>query len=538
VKGLWVIAAVCCAFVGAAPAGAVTRLVVTGKGWGHGVGMSQWGAYGYARHGWSYRQILAHYYPGTTIGQAPALDVRVLLGSGQPSASLGCAGGIRVSDRTGRTYALDPGTYSLGSGLKLPVGHKRVKVRAGLHHHERYAVVPVKRVLRSPVVFDCPSAPLVWDGNAYHGRLAVRSNGRRLSVVNTVPLDEYVQGVVGGEMPHKWNLAALEAQAVAARSYALATLKPNNHFDLFSDTRSQVYGGIAYETPGIDFAVRRTAGKIVMWNGHAALTFFFSSSGGRTANVNDVWPQYGDVPYLRSVSDPYDVVSPHHSWGPFTFDAARLARRLHIPVGPVRVTHTADGRVASVSIGSRVISGSTFEAKLGLDSTWFTLGSLSLTAARSSVVFGAKVALGAQVDGTQGVVLQRRRGAGVWTTLAHVRGTRNVTVEPRGQTQYRLSADGVTGPVVAVAVAPKVQLNKPTAPNVLSGTVSPVSRGVMTVWRGGEVVAHPRVDGRGRFSTRIRLRAGFYRVEVGETARFAPATASLTVTPRLLALLR
>jgi stage II sporulation protein D len=532
-----VIAAVCCAVVAAAPASAVTRLVVTGKGWGHGVGMSQWGAYGYARHGWSYRQILAHYYSGTTLGQAPAIDVRVLLGTGQPSASVGCAGGIRVSDRTGRTYALEPGTYSFAAGLKLPVGRKRVKVQSGLHHHDRYAFVAVKRALHSPVAFDCPSAPLVWDGTAYHGRLVIRSNGRKLSVVNTVPLDAYVQGVVGGEMPHKWNLAALEAQAVAARSYALATLKPNGRFDLFADTRSQVYGGIAYETPGINFAVRRTAGKIVMWNGHVALTFFFSSSGGRTANVSDVWPQYGDIPYLRSVSDPYDVSSPHHSWGPFTFDVARLARRLNVPAGPVQVMHTPDGRVASVRIGSRVLSGSTFEAKLGLDSTWFTLGSLSLTAERSSVVYGAKVGLGAQVDGEDGVVLQRRRGAGVWTTLAHVNGTRNVTVEPRGRTQYRLSADGVTGPVVAVAVAPKLKV-RPTGPNVLSGTVSPVSRGVVTVWRGGRVVAHPQIDARGRFSTPMRLRAGFYRVEVGETARFAPATTSLTLTPRLLALLR
>ena len=536
-KALSVIAAVCCAFVCAAPAVAVTRIVVTGKGWGHGVGMSQWGAYGYARHGWSYRQILAHYYPGTTLGRAPATDVRVLLGTGQPSASVGCAGAIRVSDRTGRTYALDPGTYSFAAGLKLPVARKRVKVQSGLHHHERYAAVPVNRALRSPVAFDCPSAPLVWDGSSYHGRLVIRSNGHRLSVVNTVPLDAYVQGVVGGEMPHKWSLAALEAQAVAARSYALATLKPNKRFDLFSDTRSQVYGGIAYETPGIDFAVRRTAGTIVIWGGHVALTFFFSSSGGRTANVSDVWPQYGDIPYLRSVSDPYDVASPHHSWGPFTFDAARLARRLNVPAGPVGVTHSADGRVTSVRIGSHVVSSATFEAKLGLDSTWFTLGSLSLTSASPSVVYGGKVGLGAQVDGQVGVVLQRRRGAGAWTTLAHVNGTRDVTVQPLGQTEYRLSADGVDGPVVSVAVAPKLHV-RPTGPNVLSGTVSPVSRGVVTVWRAGKVVAHPQIDSRGRFSTEMRLRTGFYRVEVGETARFAPATTSLTVTPRLLALLR
>jgi stage II sporulation protein D len=513
-----VIAAVCCAFVGAAPAGAVTRIVVTGKGWGHGVGMSQWGAYGYARHGWSYRQILAHYYPGTTLGQAPAVDVRVLLGSGQPSASVGCAGAIRVGDRSGRTYALAPGAYSFGPRLRLRVGRTR-------------------RALHSPVVFDCPTAPLVWAGSAYHGRLTFRSNGRKLSVVNTVPLDAYVQGVVGGEMPHKWNLAALEAQAVAARSYALATLKPNKHFDLFSDTRSQVYGGIAFETPGIDFAVRRTAGKIVLWNGHVALTFFFSSSGGRTADVREVWPRLGDIPYLRSVSDPYDDASPHHAWGPLTFDVDRLARRLHVPAGPVQVTRTADGRVASVRIGSRVISGGVFQARLGLDSTWFTLGSLSLTAASSSVVYGTKVGLGAQADGQQGVVLQRRRGAGPWKTLAHVHGTRNITVEPRGQTQYRLSVGRVTGPVVRVAVAPKLRL-RPTGPNVLSGTVSPISRGIVTVWHSGRVVAHPQIDRRGRFSTPMRLRTGYYRVEVGETARFAPVTASLTVTPRLLAVLR
>ena len=519
-KGLSVIAAVCCVLVGASPAGAVTRLVVTGKGWGHGVGMSQWGAYGYARHGWSYRQILAHYYPGTTLAQAPAANVRVLLGSGQPSASVGCAGGIRVNDRTGRSYALAPGTYSFNAALKLPVGRKHAN-----------------RALRSPVAFDCPSAPLVWDGNAYHGGLVIRSNGRKLSVVNTVPLDEYVQGVVGGEMPHKWNLAALEAQAVAARSYALATLKPNKHFDLFSDTRSQVYGGIAFETPGIDFAVRRTAGKIVTWNGHVALTFFFSSSGGRTANVSEVWPRLGNIPYLRSVSDPYDAASPHHLWGPFTFDAARLARRLQVPVGPLQVTRSPDGRVASVRIGSREISGSTFEAKLGLRSAWFTLGSLTLTADRAAVVYGSKVGLGAQVDGQQGVVLQRRRGDGAWRTLAHVSGTRNVTVEPRGQTLYRLSAGGVNGPVVAVAVAPKLKV-RPAGPNVLSGTVSPVSRGVVTVWRAGRVVAHPQIDSRGRFSTAMRLRTGFYRVEVGETSRFAPATASLTLTPRRIALLR
>src|SRR5258706_5719124 len=87
----------------------VTTFVVTGRGWGHGVGMSQWGAYGYAQHGWSWKRILAHYYSGTQVAQAPRSSVRVLLGAAQPRVSIACAGAIRVSDRSGRSHGLAPG---------------------------------------------------------------------------------------------------------------------------------------------------------------------------------------------------------------------------------------------------------------------------------------------------------------------------------------------------------------------------------------------------------------------------------------------
>ncbi len=526
------------ALAAASPAAAATEVVITGKGWGHGVGMSQWGAYGYARHGWSYQRILAHYYPGTTLATASQQRIRVQLATGVPSVSIACPGGIRVSDRTGRGYALPAGEYSFASGLRLPVGHERVRVRNGANHRERFAVQPVERPLRSPLVFDCPSAPLMWNGRSYHGLLVVRRDGTRLSIVNSVTLDDYVQGVVGGEMPHNWNLAALEAQAVAARSYALATLHPNAHFDLYSDARSQVYGGIAYETPGIDFAVRRTAGKILEWHGHVATTYFFSTSGGRTASVQDVWPKLGAVPYLQSVSDPYDASSPHHAWGPYTFDAARLAATLGVAPGALHVAATASGRVADVRIGSATISGAEFMAKLGLQSTWFQIGELSLAAARPRVLYGAKVSLGAHALGVGSALLQRRVGAGRWKTLAHVSGARSVAVEPQGQTQYRLSAAGVTGPVVSVAVAPHLRV-APAGRDLLTGDVAPVSRGAVTVWRrrgsGWLVVAHPQIDAAGHFSTQLKLHPGGYRISVGETARFASATASVAVTPRLLA---
>jgi stage II sporulation protein D len=534
----WVTAAVVCALFGAASAAAGTKLVVTGKGWGHGVGMSQWGAYGYARHGWSWQRILAHYYPGTGLGTAPVSQVRVLLGASRPRVRIACAGGIRVSDRTGRGYTLSAGQYGFGAGLKLPVAHKRVKVQGGRHHRESFAVVPAKRALRSPLVFDCPTAPLAWNGRAYHGLLVVRRRGNRLSIVNSLPLDQYVRGVVAGEMPHRWSLAALEAQAVAARSYALATLKPGKHFDLFSDTRSQVYGGIAYETPRTDIAVDRTANKVVTWNGHVATTYFFSTSGGRTADVGEVWPSAGKVPYLRSVADPYDVDSPHHVWGPVTLDVRRVARRLGVRAGEVRVVHSASGRVAAVEVGSRRIDGDEFRTKLGLASTWFDLAELSLSGSRAQLAYGAKLTLSARVDGLPRAALQRRIGAGVWKTLKLVQGSERVTVEPRAQTLYRLSAGLVQGPVVGIAVAPLLDLT-PAGRDLLTGSVAPRTRGAITVWRrvagGWKLVARPRLDPRGEFHTQLRLRSGGYRVSVAADGRFAAATASMQVTPRLLA---
>jgi stage II sporulation protein D len=519
-----VIALVCLAV--AAPASGATKLVVTGHGWGHGVGMSQWGAYGYAKHGWRYDRILAHYYPGTQLSPAPVAHVRVLLATSQPRVAVGCAGTLKVSDATGRTFALHPGTYAVNAKLRLPIGHKRVRQP----HHEAITV-PVKRTLHSPLVFDCPSAPVSWNGRAYHGLLLVRRGGKRLSVVNSVDLEDYVRGVVAGEMPHNWSLAALEAQAVATRTYALATLHATKHFDLFSDTRSQVYGGIAYETPQTNFAIARTAGKILTWHGLPASTFFFSTSGGRTADVREVWPKLGDLPYLRSVSDPYDTASPHHSWQ-VVLPAAKL------PAGALRLVHAQDGRVTAVVIGKRTIDAVTFRRQLGLQSTWFDLGRISLSASAARVRYGKRIQLYADVEGLGRARLERRIGAGRWKPLANVGGLSRVTVEPRAHTLYRVAAGDVTGPVVAVDVAPQVDVT-PAGADLLAGAVEPATHGTISVWRrvagGWKIVAHPRLDARGTFHAPLKLRAGDYRVEVADDGRYASATASVHVTSRLLA---
>jgi SpoIID/LytB domain protein len=499
----------------ASAASAATVVVVSGRGWGHGVGMSQWGARGYALHGWGWRRILAHYYPGTTLGTTPNVTVRVLLAASQPAVDVGCAQGMRVGDSTGRTWTIRARSYRLTAALHVP-------------HHR----------LRPPAAFYCDGAPVELNGGAYHGVLVVYSGGGKLAVVDAVDLEDYVRGVVGGEMPFRWPLPALEAQAVAARSYALATLHPGRRFDLFADDRSQVYGGVGAETARTLEATDGTAGRILTWDGHVATTYFFSTSGGRTADVRDVWPRLGAVPYLRSVPDPYDDGSPVHEWGPFMLSAQMLADRLHVPFGDVHVVRNASGRVSEVVVGSLRLTGERVRRLLRLRSTWFSLGELSLSGTSSTVVYGKKVALVARAQGVGTALLQRRRGAGGWVTLKHVRAGERVAVEPTAYTIYRLAAGTVRGPEVGVSVAPRVRA-QPVTPTLLAGEVLPRTSGAVTVWRyaagGWRIVAHPRVDAHGVFRTPLRLRAGGYRIRVDADSRYAAATRMVHVTNRLLA---
>ena len=244
----------------AAAARASTALFVTGHGWGHGVGMSQWGAYGYALHGWKYRRILSHYYPGTTMSRVGEIRVRVLLGQGASVVTVGCAAQMRVTDGRRLTRKLEPGNYGVGPKLSLPVKKRGLGLSFG-----------------HLAIFECARAPLTYDGRAYHGTLLVRSDGSHVSVVNATTLDTYLRGVVPSESPSKWPLAALQAQAVAARSYALAELKPASWYDLVPSTADQVYGGIAGETPHSDQAVYSTLGQVLMWHGQVARTYYSSS---------------------------------------------------------------------------------------------------------------------------------------------------------------------------------------------------------------------------------------------------------------------
>jgi stage II sporulation protein D len=338
--------------------------------------MSQYGAEGFALHGWSHRQILRHYYPGTTIGHVPDRLVRVLVVEGHSRVAVTSRRPFRIVDASNRSWTLAARRLVLTPGPHVRVHGRRV-------------------ALHLPLTVTPGAGVLTVDRKPYRGSLTVFRAGRALSVVNTLRLELYVRGVIGWEMPHRWQPEALAAQAVAARSYALSVLHPTQAFDLYSDTRDQEYGGIRAEYPSTDAAVAETAGEAVLWRGSVARTYYSSTSGGRTQALADALPGLSPVPYLVSVSDPYDSLSPRHRWGPLRFSPARVARLLDVPrPTSLRVRRNDSGRVASVDViwrgGDATVGGRDFQRHLDLPSTWFSVSAPGHAHARVTHAGGAK----------------------------------------------------------------------------------------------------------------------------------------------------
>ena len=483
--------------------------------------MGQYGAYGYAKHGFGYRSILAHYYPGTTIGPAPVRKVRVLLAQKKAKLTISSTADFTVTDATGEKHDVAAGTKTLDSKLKLKVD-AATKAKA----------------LPGPLLFAPGTAPLEL-GRAYRGQIQITAAGGKLQAVNVVGLEPYLQGVVASEMPHTWAPEALKAQAVAARSYALSHLQSGS-FDLYPDTRSQVYRGVAGESPETNAAVQATAGQVVLYAGRVAKTFFFSTSGGRTMSAADAWGT--PIPYLVSVPDPYDTVSPYHDWGPFAFTAAKLGKALHAKgrLVDVQVEANDSGRAANVTAigagGESTVTGAAVRNALGLRSTWFSVGvaSLSPPASSAPVVYGGRAKLTGLARAVSSVGLESRATtARTWTSAGRVKpaaeGTFTASVKPRTTTWYRLAVGKLRTAQVRVAVAPLVRFDVSASKSSLAGIVRPVlpdalveiQRLAGTNW---STVARTRTDANGDFTAALRLRAGSYRARARPGHGFVPGT--------------
>jgi stage II sporulation protein D len=490
-----------------APPVTATTFLVTGRGYGHGVGMSQYGALGFARNGAPYTEILAHYYPGTTIGIAPPTVMRVLLAEQRQAVEVASSAPFELEDAAGTKMVVPAGTLRIAASLKL-----KVKTDGS------------EQQLEGPVIARSPqSAPLRLDGRAYRGVLELRSDGKRLAVVNRLGLELYLLGVVPGEMPNDWPPEALKAQAVAARSYALAARLAGRSFDVYADVRSQVYGGIAYEKPTTTAAISDTAGEIVLYGGKVATTYFYSTSGGKTAAAEEVFAK--PVPYLVPVEDPYDSLSPYHRWGPVAVTAAKVASALKAPgVRDLSVVAGSSGRARSVVLrtarGDVTVKGTEVRVGLGLRSTWFRVGLLSVQRPVAPVVYGGATRLTGTARGVTGVTLSTRVN-GLWQPVRTVEpGPFTQLVKPRATTFYRLANAAGQGATLRVPVAPRVEFDGG------AGSVVPTLPGATVVlealegdtWR---ELGREQVFGDGSYLFGVRLGTGVYRVRVPATRGFA-----------------
>lgn len=376
---------------------AYPSFTLSGSGWGHGIGMSQWGAKGWADRGKSWQWIATYYFPGSYFGDVSDKIVNVNLDNAsryRSSWRLAPASGARLKigstwGKTGESF-----TFTSSSGRITAAGSAGTR-RTGL---------------TSPLTVTTDASPRrikVLDGSGYYGYsnkeyrgdMKLVASSSSLKLLNVLGIEGYLKGVLPGEIGPTWDHDALAAQAVCARSFAWI-----KNGELACNTSDQVYVGYTNETAATNSAVDATAGKVLK---HSAApsstskviqTFFHSSSGGHTAAIEDVWPGTGfpssSYPYFGGVPDPY-CFSSNDPWKtPVTLDGMALAKKLapyvsgepsgagsSVWVKDFTVTSRASsGFVRAVRITwsngavTQGVAGGTIRSALGLKSTKFYLG--------------------------------------------------------------------------------------------------------------------------------------------------------------------
>ena len=324
----------------AAPAAAATRVIIKGGGWGHGIGMSQYGAYGRATRGDSAEQILEHYYSGASVTKRDQGQIRVGLLQGQTIVRVdpvkaGDNGGLIVfkeegvsgrltKGRPGDTFRVEP---SGTGGMRIYKNGNRVKSNG-----RRVFGTPQTAVL---VRFEKQNSMVrVEDKNTSYryGRLEFSTyqssscgSGFCLRLVVQLSMQKYLYGL--GEVPSSWPQAALRTQAIAGRTYAFEKIKRLGQnrtpcaCAVYDSTIDQAYIGDSKRTGSGSYwddwkeAVNQTKGQIILHNGDPIQALYSSSSGGHTEHNENVWGGT-PLPYLRGVSDGPDdnSANPNHEW--------------------------------------------------------------------------------------------------------------------------------------------------------------------------------------------------------------------------------
>jgi SpoIID/LytB domain protein len=358
-------------------------ITVQGHGYGHGHGLSQYGAEGAARKGLTGAQIVRFYYPHTSAGRATGL-VRVhITADTDDNTTVVARSGLKVHnlDNGVTTAVPTKGAAGQASRWRLSAGAggaTRVSYLHGGWHLWRTLHGDAELRAGGPLALVLPSSVVTYRGTLQLRTLPGTPATQRVTV-NRVSLDDYVRGVIAREMPAYWHQAALRAQAIAARTYAVfeEADSTNRVYQLCDTTSCQVYGGMSAEFPSTNEATTATAGQIRTYRGAPAFTQFSASSGG--------WTSDGGKPYLPAQKDPYDGWSGNHVHTWSTTVTSRAVEKAWPALGNLtgitvdsRDGHGQwNGRVESMTLhGSKksvTVSGDTFRALLGLRSTWFTL---------------------------------------------------------------------------------------------------------------------------------------------------------------------
>ena len=330
------------------PPGPVTlpaSITIYGRGYGHGVGMSQYGAYGRALAGQTAAQMMATYYKGTSLGTMSNSQVRVLVLSGFTASSTAPA---QVYGR-GATWTVDgvAGTFPADARLRFAPTVSgstttwRITVTAadGTNLYSGPTANSVRVRSGTGTTLQLWSTPSAYDRFRGVLRLIGKTNGTTaVSVVNELPIESYLRGVVPAEVPASWPVEAVKAQAIAARSYAAYHRHPSSGtYDFYNDTRSQMYLGVLAEKSASTTAIIATAGSVVLTTtGSIANAMFHSTAGGWTENNENVFVSStgaktaGVYSYLRGVSDrradgsSYDEASPYDTWKTKTYTLAQI----------------------------------------------------------------------------------------------------------------------------------------------------------------------------------------------------------------------
>ena len=361
------------------------QIVVWGHGYGHGVGMCQYGAYGLAKTGAKYGSILNFYFKGTTIKQYSASPptVRVLIRETTGFVEISGSPSVSLYNEAGSAYVLLNSTNMIKIERVLSGGSVLLRVYekiGGSYRPKGTYTGPLKVTASGFVSYYEPTSE-GYKRYDYKGNFRIVANATKqtLNLVNYVDLESYVYGIA--EMPSSWPLEALKAQAVAARTYAFQRIKGTGIYDLTDDQSSQVYIGLNKINGSYGQQWKQacddTARQLLYYGSEPAHVYYHSTCGGHTENSEDVWSS--TYPEVRGVPCAYCSSSKYFSWQTtITIDDVRRAFNDSSIIAVLVASRVKDRRVGEVTLyksdGQLLkVSGSTFRSKLGLKSTWFYL---------------------------------------------------------------------------------------------------------------------------------------------------------------------